>query len=62
MDLPQEGIGPKGSNPFLRRPIPVFLRKPLASGDFPLYSFFFGGGGRGSGRPTPLDLCMISTR
>ena len=31
---PREAFGPRGSNLFSRGPVPVFLRKPIASGDF----------------------------
>ena len=48
MDLPQEVIGPLGSNCFLRGSILVFLRKPLATCDLrpkvllEIYAFILG--------------------
>ena len=34
-DLPREAIEPKGSNCFTRVSVPIFLRKPIATFDFP---------------------------
>ena len=56
MNLHQEAIGHKGSNGFSRGFIPVFLRKPKTTCDFP------GGGGGGmdpqSPPPPPADPPM----
>ena len=51
MELPQEAIGSSGSNCFSRWIVPEFLRKPIATCDFP-------GGVRTPVHP-PLDLHMV---